>query len=73
MFLDPGLRPITLFRGGCGFIIYFYFFFADGASTQKGGVDCDRVNKDGVWAGRMHLFSSINSAMSSGLRNDLMF
>ncbi len=25
------------------------------------------------WAGRMYLFSSINSAMSSGLRNDLMF
>ncbi len=25
------------------------------------------------WAGRMYLFCSINSAMSSGLRDDLMF
>ncbi len=36
-------------------VLLLFFIFADGASTQKGGVDCDRVNKDGVLGGA-HVF-----------------
>ncbi len=49
------------------------FFLPTGRRHRKGGWNVTELIRMVRWAGRMYLFCSINSTMSSGLCNDLMF